>query len=47
MPKKSGEPPAEKNMSRIVELADGTRCVEPAGLAEQAVRGLVEHALSF
>ena len=43
MPKKSGEPPAEKNMSRIVELADGTTCVEPAGLAESRQKsGAVE-----
>jgi hypothetical protein len=42
-PKKSGEPPAEKNMSRIVQLADGTTCVEPAGLAESRQKpGAVE-----
>jgi len=32
--KKSGEPRAEEDINRVVTLADGTTCVEPAGLAE-------------
>ena len=31
---KSGGPAAEKDISRVVTLADGTTCIEPAGLAE-------------
>jgi len=33
-PKKAGEPIVEKNLSRVVKLADGTTCVEPSGLGE-------------
>jgi hypothetical protein len=34
MPKKVAEPVIEKDVSRVIKLADGTTCVEPAGLAE-------------
>ena len=33
-PKKATEPRIEKDVSRVIKLADGTTCVEPAGLAE-------------
>ena len=33
-PKKTAEPVIEKDVSRTVILADGTTCVEPAGIAE-------------
>ena len=33
-PKKATEPRDEKDVSRVIKLADGTTCVEPAGLAE-------------
>jgi hypothetical protein len=33
-PKKVAEPAVEKNISRVVKLADGTTCVEPSGLGE-------------
>ena len=33
VPKKSTEPVIEKDVSRIIILADGTTCVEPAGIA--------------
>ena len=33
VPKKSAEPVIEKDVSRTVILADGTTCVEPAGIA--------------
>ena len=32
-PKKATEPRIEKDVSRVIKLADGTTCVEPAGLA--------------
>jgi hypothetical protein len=34
MPKKAAGPVIEKDVSRVIKLADGTTCVEPAGLAE-------------
>ena len=34
MPKKSTETVNGKDISRVIKLADGTTCVEPAGLAE-------------
>jgi len=33
-PKKAMGPTVEKDVSRVINLADGTTCVEPAGLAE-------------
>ncbi|HEX9449979.1 MAG TPA: hypothetical protein VF934_01050 [Burkholderiales bacterium] len=33
-PKKSAQPVVEKDISRVVNLGDGTICVEPAGLGE-------------
>ena len=33
-PIKATEPRDEKDVSRVIKLADGTTCVEPAGLAE-------------
>ena len=33
-PKKATKPRDEKDVSRVIKLADGTTCVEPAGLAE-------------
>lgn len=33
-PTKLAQPVVEKDVSRVIKLADGTTCVEPAGLAE-------------
>ena len=33
-PKKGAQPVIEKDVSRVIKLADGTTCVEPAGLAQ-------------
>jgi hypothetical protein len=33
-PKKAVGPTVEKDVSRVIQLADGTTCMEPAGLAE-------------